>query len=177
MCLGVFLLGFILPETLCDCWTWLPISFLMVGKFSATISSNIISGLLFLSSLSGLLVMQILVHLTLSQRSFRLSSFIFIHFSIFCSVAVIFTILSTKSCNCSSASVILLLIAPSVFVISFSCSLVLGLWYTFLTSSLFSQDPGSASLSLFWFIFLEDCLSPLPLVAFPGFYLVPLFGT
>ena len=128
MCLIVFLLGFILTETHCACWTWLPISFLVVGKFSATISSNIISGLLFLSSPSGILIMQMLVHLTLSQKSFRLTLFIFIHFSIFCSAAVTSTILSTKSCVCSSASVILLLIASSVFVISFACSLVLGHW-------------------------------------------------
>ena len=41
MCLSVFLLGFILPGTLCASWTWLIISFPMLGKFSAIISSNI----------------------------------------------------------------------------------------------------------------------------------------
>ena len=41
MCLSVFLLGFILPGILCASWTWLIISFLMLGKFSAIISSNI----------------------------------------------------------------------------------------------------------------------------------------
>ena len=44
VCLGVLLLGFILPGTLCASWTGLTISFLMVGKFSAIISSNIFSG-------------------------------------------------------------------------------------------------------------------------------------
>ena len=33
MCLGMFLLGFILPGTLCASWTWLTISFPMLGKF------------------------------------------------------------------------------------------------------------------------------------------------
>ena len=43
-CLGVFLLGFILPGTLCASWTWVAISFPMLGNFSAIISSNIFSG-------------------------------------------------------------------------------------------------------------------------------------
>ena len=33
MCLGVFLLGFVLPGTLCASWTWLTISFPMFRKF------------------------------------------------------------------------------------------------------------------------------------------------
>ena len=44
VCLSVFLLGFILPGTLCASWTWLTISFPMFGKFSGIISSNIFSG-------------------------------------------------------------------------------------------------------------------------------------
>ena len=43
MCLGVFLLGFILYGTLCASWTWLAISFSVLGKFSTTISSKIFS--------------------------------------------------------------------------------------------------------------------------------------
>ena len=43
MCLCVFLLGFILYETLCVSWTWLAISFPMLGKFSTIISSKIFS--------------------------------------------------------------------------------------------------------------------------------------
>ena len=31
-CLGVFLLGFILAGTLCASWTWVAISFPMLGK-------------------------------------------------------------------------------------------------------------------------------------------------
>ena len=41
ICLGVFLLGFILPGTLSASWTWVAISFPMLGKFSTIISSNI----------------------------------------------------------------------------------------------------------------------------------------
>ena len=47
--------------------------------------SGIFSGLFSLSSLSVIPIMQILVCLMLFQRSFRLASFIFILFSIFCS--------------------------------------------------------------------------------------------
>ena len=41
VCLGVFLLGFILYGTRCASQTWVAISFPMLGKFSTIISSNI----------------------------------------------------------------------------------------------------------------------------------------
>ena len=44
VCLCVFLLRFILPGTLSASWTWLTISFLRLGKFSALISLNTFSG-------------------------------------------------------------------------------------------------------------------------------------
>ena len=59
-----------------------------------------------------------LVCLMLSQRSLRLSSILFILFSLLCSLAVISTILSSSSLIHSSASVILLLIPSRVFLIS-----------------------------------------------------------
>ena len=37
MCLGLFLLGFILYGTVCASWTWLAIFFSMLGKFSTKI--------------------------------------------------------------------------------------------------------------------------------------------
>ena len=40
MCLGMFLLGFILYETLCASWAWLTISLSTLGKFSTIISSK-----------------------------------------------------------------------------------------------------------------------------------------
>ena len=43
MCLGVFLLGFILYGTRCASWTWVAISFPRLGKFSTLISSGIFS--------------------------------------------------------------------------------------------------------------------------------------
>ena len=48
MCLGVFLLGFILYGTLYASWTWLTIFFSMLGKFSTIISSKILSFFVFL---------------------------------------------------------------------------------------------------------------------------------
>ena len=114
MCLGVFLLGFILNGTLR--LLNLTISFSTLGKFLTIISSKFFSSPLFFSS-SGMPIIQLLVHLVLSQRSLRLSSVLFIPFSSFCSSEVISTILSSSSLIHSSASDILLLTPSRVFLI------------------------------------------------------------
>ena len=119
MCLGVFHLGFILLETLWVSWTWVIISFPILGKYSTIMSSSIFSWSFFLSYFSGTLMIRMLGHLTLSQRALRLSSFLLIHFSFFHSVSFISTILSSTSLILSSASVILLLVPSRVFLISF----------------------------------------------------------
>ena len=54
----------------------------------------------------------------MSQRSLRLSSILFILFPLFCSSAVISTILYSSSLICSSASIILLLVPYRIFLIS-----------------------------------------------------------
>ena len=118
MFLGVFLLGFILYGTLCTSWTWLTISFSMLGKFSAISSSKIFSYPFFSYSSSGIPIIRMLVHLILSQRSLRLSSVLFILFTFFCSSEVISTIVSSSSPIRSSVSDILLLIPSRIFLIS-----------------------------------------------------------
>ena len=122
MCLSVFLLGYILPGIL------LPVSFSMLGKFSAIIFSNIFSGSLYLSSPLGTPIMQMLVHSLLSQRSLGLSSFFFsffflysvlhhFHHSVF-QVTYPFFCFSYSTTDCSF-----------LFFFFFFCSLVLlGLW-------------------------------------------------
>jgi len=50
MCLRVFCLGFILFGTLWVSWTWVTISFPILGKFSTIISSSIFSWSFFLDS-------------------------------------------------------------------------------------------------------------------------------
>ena len=72
----------------------------------------------FFFSSSGTHIIQMLVHLILSQRSLRLSSVPFILFTLFCSSEVISTILSSSLLIHSSASDFLLLISCRVFLIS-----------------------------------------------------------
>ena len=80
MCVSMFVFGFILYCTLCASWTWLTISFPMLGKFFTTISSNIFSDPFFFSSSYGTPIIWMLVYLMLSQKSLRLSSILFILF-------------------------------------------------------------------------------------------------
>ena len=53
MCLGIFLLRFILCGTLCASWIWLTISSFFLWKFLTIIASKIFSYPLFFSSSSG----------------------------------------------------------------------------------------------------------------------------
>ena len=78
----------------------------------------------FVSS-SGTPMIWMLGHLTLSQRSMRLSSFLLIHFYFFLSASFIYTILSSIWFILSSASVILLLVPSRVFLISFIALLII----------------------------------------------------
>ena len=90
-----------------------------VGEiFNSKLFKNFLTPCLFYSSSSGTPVIQMLVHLILSQRSLRLSSVLFILFTLFCSSEVISTILSSSSLINSSASDILILIPSRVFLIS-----------------------------------------------------------
>lgn len=142
MCLGVFLLGFILPSTLLpflnlsDCflsnvWECFSHFWKTLRIFSQAIS-------LTLSSLSETSIMWMLVHLMLPQKSLRLSSLIFIIFSLFCSVAMMSTPLSSSSFIYSSVLVNLLLILSVVFFFlvtvlftSTSCKSFLRMSYIF----------------------------------------------
>ena len=113
ICLSEFY-GFILPGTLCflDMVDYFLSS---AGEvFSYYLLKYFLGSFLSPSSPSGTLKMWILVHLMLSQRSVRLSSFLFILFSVFCFATLISTILSSRLLISSSASVILLLIPSSV---------------------------------------------------------------
>ena len=109
---------------------------------------------------------------TVSLAVFFFCLFVFI--SIFCSVAVICTILSSSSFIHSSASVILLLIPSGILFISV-CWFLNSSRSLVNASCIFSWDPGSSSLSLFWNLFLEGYLSPFNCFLL-GFYLVPSSG-
>ena len=114
MCFDVFLLGFFLAGNICASWTWLSIFFPILGTHSAVTSSNIFSHPYSLSSPSWTHIMWMLVHLMFSQGYLRLSVFLFIHFSIFCFMALISTILLSGSLIHFSAPFIPLLIFSSV---------------------------------------------------------------
>ena len=116
MCLGMFLLGFILYGTLCT--SGFDYFLFHVGKIFNYNLFKIFSYPFFFSSSSGAPIIQVLVCLILSQRSLRLSSVLFILFTLFCSSEVISTVLSYSSLKRSSASDILLLSPSRVFLIS-----------------------------------------------------------
>ena len=125
MCLGVFLLGFILPQTLCVSWIWVAIFFPLLGKSSTIISSNIFSGPFSLSSPSGTPIMSMLGCFVFSHKSYMLLSFFYMSFC--CSDWVISIILSSRSLMHSYVSLSLLLLLE--------CFLFQILNYLFLTGS------------------------------------------
>ena len=75
-CLGVFLLGFILPGPLCAPWTWLTILSHVWEIFSYYLFRYFSQGPFSLPSPSGTPIMRMLVCL-MSHRSLRLSSIFF----------------------------------------------------------------------------------------------------
>ena len=95
----------------------------------------------FLSS-SGIPIFQVLVSLMWSKGSLILSSFLFILFSLFCSMVVISTILSYSSLTYSSVSVILLLVSYSVFYISVICCSLLIVYVLFFLCACYLLNPS-----------------------------------
>ena len=160
VCLGLFLLGFIWLGTLYASYTWVTVSHIM-ENFSYCLFRYFLWSSLSLS-FPTIPKIWMLVHVTLSQRSLKMSSFLFILFSLFCSAAVISTILSSGSLVHSSASLILLLIPSSVLYsfLQFLCCLTLCALYIFFVEHVlylclqsFFQNLGSSSLSLLWIPF------------------------
>ena len=152
VCLGVFLLEIIPPGTLCVSWTWLTISFSILGEVFNYYLFKYFLRSFSLSSPSGTPIMQMLVHLMFFQRSLRLSSFLLFF--------LLYPVLQQwflPFCPPGHLSVLLpqlfgywspLIYYSSLFLCS-SKSLV-----TFITSFqplplFFFQDPESSSLLLF----------------------------
>ena len=73
--------------------------FPMLGKFSIIVFSKIFLDSFIFCSFSGIPIIQMLVLLILSKRPLRLSLVLSILFSLFCSLAVISSILSSSSLN------------------------------------------------------------------------------
>ena len=131
LCLGVFLLGFILYGTLCASWT----CFLFhigeifnhnLQKFSHTLSFSLLLGPL-------LFYCRCIWYCPRGFWDYPQFFFFFILFTLFCSWEVISTILSSSSLICSSASDILLLIPSRAFSISVTVLFVsLCLFFNFI---------------------------------------------
>ena len=138
-------------------------SFPMLGKFLSIISLNIFYVPLSLSSPSGTLIIQMLVHLTLSQSSLRLSSFLFHLFFFFLLASVISTNLSSTSLIRSSASCILLFVASHEFFISvigfcISACLSFKSYISLLSVSCILSIFASSLFLMSYIIFSINCL-------------------
>ena len=186
MCLGMFLLRFILPGT-CASWSWVTVSFTMLGMFSAIMTSNIFSGPFSLpfpcgdpynANVGAFYIVPEVSNTVLT--SFHSSSFILFqssdfHHSVF-QLIYLFFFLTYSAIDSSGI----------IFHFNY-CIVHLYLFFrylcqTFLISSwsvppFFPWDLGLSLLSLFWIVFWVDCLSPLHLIVFLGLDLVPLSGT
>ena len=125
MCLGVFLLGFILPGTFCAFWE--VFSYYLFKYFSGPSSSFP----------SGTPIMQIFMHFMLSSLLVCLHFFSFF-FSIFCSVAAISTI------------PVLQVIYPFS---SFSYSAVDSIWWSIHVGLFFSSSRPLVNMSCIFSIF------------------------
>ena len=140
--------------------------------FCCNLFKYFLSLFLFLFS-SGTPIIRMLVSLILSQRSLRLSSILFILFSLFCSVVVISSILSSKSFIHSSASVILLLIHSREFFISFIVLfIVVCLLFSCSRSLLNISFIFSILFPTFWIIFTIISLNSFSGRLFPLHYMV-----
>ena len=109
-----------------------------------------------------------LVPLILLQRILRLSSILFILFTLFCSSEVISTILSSRSPYHSSASDILLLIPSRIFLISVivlfvSVCLLFNSYRFFLINSCIFSILFSRFLIIFTIIILNSFSGSLPI--------------
>ena len=118
MCLGVFHLGFTLFGTLWVSWTWMAISFPVLGKFST------------INLLKYFLMAFLFVFFFWDSYDSNIGAFdivpevsevvlISFNYFFFFPVSFISTILSSTSLILSSATVILLLVPFTVFFISF----------------------------------------------------------
>ena len=174
-------------------WTLVAISFPILGKFSTIISSHIFSCPFLLSSSARTPMIQMLGHLTLSQRSLRLSSFVLILSSFFPLCSIYFHH-SFTSLILSSASAVLLLFPSRVLLIWVITLFIIGqLFFTssrslLNTSCIFSVLVSrlficnSIWFSRFWIIFTiiilnyfsGGLLSSLLLIGLAGIYHVPL---
>ena len=129
-------------------------------------SSKIFSYAFFFFYSSGTPIIQMLVCLILSQRSMRLSTVLFILFTLFCSSEVISTILSSSSLIWSSASDILLLTPSRVFFISvivLFVSVCLFFNYSLLTESYIFSILFSRFFIIFTIIILNYFSGSLPI--------------
>ena len=154
----------------------------MFGKFSAVISSNVFSSPFSLSP-SGTPIMQVLVHLMLSQRSLRLSSLLFslFFFPIFCGSDFHHSVLQLIYLFCLLFCYWFLLVYYSPL---FVCSLVLlGLCKHFLCLLNLASIVSLRSWIIFTIIILNSFSGKLPISSLFSFffflrlYLVPSSGT
>ena len=157
----------ILPGTVCASWTWVTISFRMLGKFSAVISSNIFSGPSKTPDANGS-VFNVVPEVPDTVIISFFFCFLFhgsdFQYSIFQLIYLFFCLIyyATDSFSCVfyfRCCVVHLCFLDLLAFLNISCIFLV-------CASVIFWDVGSALLSLLWILFQLECLSPFHLAVF-----------
>jgi len=166
-CFGMFLLQFTLHGAFCTSWTWVTVSFPLLGEFSAVLSSNIFSGPSKTPDANGS-VFNVVPEVPDTVIISFFSCFLFhgsdFQYSIFQLIYLFFCLIyyATDSFSCVfyfRCCVVHLCFLDLLAFLNISCIFLV-------CASIIFWDVGSSLLSLLWILFQLECLYSISLSCF-----------